>query len=91
MAFHQAQQRLDSCLSAPRVDAKDTFDLLRKELQDFESALEGRRQETGDLIDDGVDLVYRAERAAEQRCTATPAPFDRALLLIGRRHGLEEQ
>jgi tetratricopeptide (TPR) repeat protein len=91
LAFRQALQRLDSCLSAPRVDAKDSLDGFRKEIREFESALEGRRQETGDLVDDGVDLVYRAERAAEQRCTATPAPFDRALLLIGRRHGLEEQ
>jgi tetratricopeptide (TPR) repeat protein len=92
LAVHQALRRLDSCLGAPHVDTTESLDLLRKEIRDFEAALEGRRrQETGDLVEAGVDLVYRAERAAEQRCTAAPAPFDRALLLIGRRHGLEEQ
>jgi tetratricopeptide (TPR) repeat protein len=92
LAFHQALRRLDSCLSAPLVDTKESLDPLRKEIRDFEAALEDRRrQETGDLVEDGFDLVYRAERAAEQKCTSTPAPFDRALLLIGRRHGLEEQ
>jgi tetratricopeptide (TPR) repeat protein len=92
LALQQAFRRLDSCLSAPLLDTKESLETLRKEIRDFEAALKGRRrQETGDLVEDGVVLVYRAERAAEQRCTAAPAPFDRALVLIGRRHGLEEQ
>jgi Tfp pilus assembly protein PilF len=90
-AFEQVSQRLDDCLSGPLVST-DELAPVRDELREVESAVRrpGRR-EPRDLIDDGVDLVYRIERAAEQACRVAPAPFDRALLLIGRRHGLEEQ
>lgn len=91
-SLHQAAQRLDSCLGAPLIGAKESLDALRRELLDFETAFQGRPpQQIVDLAADGVDLVYRAERAAEQHCTAEPTPFDRALVLIGRRHGFEEQ
>jgi hypothetical protein len=91
-SLHQAAQRLDSCLGAPLTGAKESLDALRREIRDVETAFEGRPpQQIGDLAADGVDLVYRAERAAEQHCTAEPTPFDRALVLIGRRHGFEEQ
>lgn len=91
LAFHHALQRLDSCLAASGAEAKDGFDPLRREIRDFESALKRPRRGSRDLVEDGVDLVYRTERALEQTCPTPPDPFDRALLLIGRRHGLEEQ
>jgi hypothetical protein len=90
-AVQQATQRLEACLGDPLVDTKAALELLRNEAREFESPLgQRRRQDSRDLIDDGVDLVYRIERAAEQSCRVAPVPFDRALLLIGRRHRLEE-
>jgi cytochrome c-type biogenesis protein CcmH/NrfG len=91
LALQQALQRLNACLGGS-VEKKGRLELLRTDVRDFEDALEARqRQEVEHLIDDGVDLVYRAERASEQHCTAALAPLDRALLLIARRHGLDDQ
>jgi hypothetical protein len=42
-------------------------------------------------VADGLDLVYRIERAVQQHCGPMLTPLDRALLLIGRRRGFEEQ
>lgn len=92
VAFQQAAQRLETCLSDPSLKVKASFEPLRDEVRAFQAALDlPRRREPRDLVDDGVDLVYRIERGVEQRCGMPPAPLDRALLLIGRRHGFEEQ
>jgi hypothetical protein len=42
------------------------------------------------FVDDGLDLACRVERAVEQGCSVLGAPLDRAILLIGRRHGFDE-
>ncbi|HSC25642.1 MAG TPA: tetratricopeptide repeat protein [Vicinamibacterales bacterium] len=90
-AFQRAADRLDLCLSEPSAHASASLLRLQREAEDFTSVLEGsRRREPRDLADEGVDLVYRIERAVEQSCETPPAPFDRALLLIGRRHGFEQ-
>lgn len=92
VAFQQAVQRLETCLNDPSVQASAGVGPLRDEARNFQSALAlPRRREPRDLVDDGVDLVYRIEKAVEQSCGTPPAPLDRALLLIGRRHGFGEQ
>jgi hypothetical protein len=74
------------------MHANASLEQLRDDARAFKSALDRpRRREPRDLVDDGVDLVYRIERAMEQSCGIPAAPLDRALLLIGRRHGLGEQ
>jgi tetratricopeptide (TPR) repeat protein len=89
--FQHAVRRLETCLSDPSVRTSTSLEQLRTEARDFQSALGQSRRPARDLVDDGVDLVYRLERTVEQSCGAPPAPHDRALLLIGRRHGFEEQ
>jgi hypothetical protein len=53
-------------------------------------ALITRRTPTRDVVDGGVDLVHRIEVVAARHCIAPASSFDRALLLIGRRHGFED-
>ena len=90
-AFQRAAERLEACLSEPSAQTNASLAQLQREAEGFKSALErARRREPRDLADDGVDLAYRIERAVEQSCGTPAAPFDRALLLIGRRHGFEE-
>ncbi|MBI4485978.1 MAG: tetratricopeptide repeat protein [Acidobacteria bacterium] len=85
VAFERASERLEACGDAG-------LEPLRNEARDFESALSlPRRRQPPDLVNDGVDLVYRIERDVEQSCGTPPTPLDRALLLIGRRHGFEER
>jgi hypothetical protein len=65
---------------------------LRSEAEALQSTLRlPPRQDARDVADDGIDVVYRIERALAQSCQLPPAPLDRALLLIGRRHGFEDQ
>jgi len=92
LAFDQAMRRLETCLTDPSVGANASLEPLRDEAQAFQASLGlPRRREPRDLVDDGIDLAYRIERAVEERCGAPLAPLDRALLLIGRRHGFQEQ
>jgi Tfp pilus assembly protein PilF len=88
-AFEQATGRLESCLGMAPAGADPELESLRSEARALAPALD-RRGTPRDVIDDGIDLVYRIERIAERRCPAPAAPFDRALLLIGRRHGFED-
>jgi tetratricopeptide (TPR) repeat protein len=91
-AFQQAVRRLEACLGRSSVEMDARLESLRHEAQEFQSLLAlPRGRQPPELIDDGADLVHRIERAAEGRCGTPTEPFDRALLLIGRRHGLEEQ
>jgi predicted Zn-dependent protease len=91
-ALQQAAQRLEGCSNLPPGSANASLEPLRNELEEFQSergmAREGR--DSRDAIDEGVDLAYRIERAAAESCQLPPAPLDRALLLIGRRHGFGE-
>jgi tetratricopeptide (TPR) repeat protein len=91
LAIQQAVQRLEMCLGDPSLQAHAGLRSLRDEARDFQLALSlPQHRQPRDFVDDGVEFVYRIERAAE-RCAMPPAPLDRAFLLIGRRHGLEEQ
>lgn len=91
VALQHTLSRLDACVTRASVPADAALDQLRTDARELQSALDHpRRREPRDLVDDGVDLVYRAAREMEQRCAMPAAPLDRALLLIGRRHGLGE-
>jgi tetratricopeptide (TPR) repeat protein len=91
-ALQQAARRLDGCSNLPPGSANASLEPLRNELEEFQSERETARkgQDSRDAIDEGVDLAYRIERAAAQSCPLPPTPLDRALLLIGRRHGFGE-
>lgn len=91
VAFQQAMHRLEACVSAPPFQAPASLEGLRSEAREFQSSLAlRRRREPRDFVDRGVELVYRIERAAGQNCPIPPQPLDRALVLIGRKHGFEE-
>ena len=92
-AFEQAMQTLEGCLADPSVavDARVGLDALHAEALEFGVAVAAqRRGDLRTLIDDGVDLVYRVEQSIEGSCETPTMPLDRALLLIGRRHGFEQ-
>lgn len=76
------EQRLD-----PRVDVETRL----ADARGFEDTLKVRnRPDSSDQIDAGFDIVYRGARAADQAC-GSPEPLDKAILLIGQRHELEDQ
>lgn len=81
-----ARERLRDCLapSAPQEAAA-----LQQESEDFAAQLETPAGRDAETIDAGVDLIDRIERAVAIRCS--PAPMDRALLIIARRHGSDER
>ena len=91
LAFEQARASLDICLADPSVGGRASLEALQTEGVDFDAAIaEQRNGDLRNLVDDGVDLVYRIERSMEQRCRTPITLLDRALLLIGRRHGFEQ-
>jgi tetratricopeptide (TPR) repeat protein len=90
--LQQATHRLDVCLNDPDTRETGTLATLRTEVAAFQPALRrSSRRDARDLVEDGVDLEFRIEQAAAQSCPGGGAPLDRALLLIGRRHGLGER
>ena len=91
LAFEQARASLDFCLADPVVAGRASLEALQAEGVEFDVAIaEQRNGDLRNLVDDGVDLVYRIERSIEQRCRTPITQLDRALLLIGRRHGFEQ-
>jgi len=91
LMFEQATSSLGICLIDPLVGGRDTLEALQIETVDFDAAVaEQRRGDLRDLVDEGVDLIYRIERSIELRCSTPITALDRALLLIGRRHGFEQ-
>jgi tetratricopeptide (TPR) repeat protein len=91
-AFQQSERQLETCLGDQSIGASAGLEPLRTEARALRAALERPpRRESRDLVETGTDLVYRIERAVEQHCEPLLTPFDRAVLLIGRRHGLEER
>lgn len=92
----QAIRRLEACQSRPageRLDVDPRVDLeaLLASARGLEAGLGGRHApNSSDQIEAGFDIVYRGVRAADRAC-GSPEPLDRALLLIGQRHGLEDQ
>jgi tetratricopeptide (TPR) repeat protein len=91
-AFEQAARRLETCIDALGIPGNTGLEPLRDDAQAFTSSMSRARQrDARDLVEEGVDLVYRIERAVAERCGAPASAFDRALLLIGRRHGLDQR
>jgi Tfp pilus assembly protein PilF len=88
-ALTQARARLDACLVNLPDDRRVELESLRRDADAAAAALQ-RNRASRDLVDDGLDLVYRIERGAVDRCRIPASPFDRALVLIGRRHGFED-
>ncbi len=91
-AFGQAQGSLEACLHDPSVPSRPALESLQAEAEAMGGTLAARpRRDPPDLIDDGMDLVYRIEQAIDQNCQTPRRPLDRALLLIGSRRGFGEQ
>jgi tetratricopeptide (TPR) repeat protein len=85
--FAYAQHRLSACVEEPSsLPTSDALALL-SEARMFEPQLQHPELEQ-DVIEMGTDLVDRIERLVIQRCGA-PTTHDRALVLIGRRHGAQ--
>jgi tetratricopeptide (TPR) repeat protein len=90
LALQHVVPRLETCLSEPANRTDTTLEQLRSEARDVQSTLDAGRRELRDFVDDGIDLVYRIEQATEEACRLPAEPLDRALVRIGRRHGLGE-
>lgn len=91
VALKEATRSLEVCLVGSLVAARTGLESIRTEALDFEAAVAAQpRGDVRDLVDDGVDLIYRIERSIEPSCRSLTTPLDRALLLIGRRRGFEQ-
>jgi tetratricopeptide (TPR) repeat protein len=82
-----ARRRLAECV-AQRANGAATSDetALRGEAEDFSGTLKPSGILDADLLEMGMDLVSRIAGHVVQSC-ASPAPLDRAMVLIGRQHG----
>jgi tetratricopeptide (TPR) repeat protein len=89
----RAQQRLDACLQFQTAAGLPAGELngLRAELQTFtrRAATSGVREPL-ELIESGVELIYRIENVTSQSCAAATL-LDRALLLIGKQYASGQQ
>jgi tetratricopeptide (TPR) repeat protein len=88
--FRRALEALDGCVTR-KPAANSAFDSLRAEAGALAPALtaEGLRRRP-ESIDTALNLIYRIEQQAVDTCGQGSA-FDRALLLIGRRHEANRQ
>lgn len=93
-ALSYTVRRLDDCqtrAAALRADAGVDLGPALTETRALDASMRSRRGvRTSDDIESAFDAVYRGARDVNRACGA-PEPRDRALLLIGRRHGLETQ
>ncbi len=92
-AIEQARGALDGCLAKLPADAapRASFESLQAELAALTTQMKPVRGAVrSDLVEDGTDLAYRIERGVESTCGITTSG-DRALILIGKRHGLDPQ
>lgn len=84
----QAIRRGDACAVARTAQTTAAVDALRADAQALHDTLKSvRARVSREDIDAGFEVALRLELAIEQSC-APAAPLDRAVLLIGRRHGL---
>lgn len=85
-----AEQRLTSCVQRATGGADGDLDALRAEAKVFAPRLKPPAIRESDTIDAGVDLIDRIEAAVVERCPPAD-PRDEALMLIGRRHGMDSR
>jgi thioredoxin-like negative regulator of GroEL len=83
--LQQAGVRIDDC--AARITSAALLHLraLRADADALQTTIARGGEDARDLSEDGVDLAYRMEAAADEACGAAQAPADRAILLIGHR------
>ena len=86
----QASQRLEGYLGQT-VDSREISRLntLREQALAMESELQSKLPADPEQIKAGVELIYAIEKATST-ATGEPDGFDRALLLIGQKHGGEQ-
>jgi hypothetical protein len=91
VAVMRIRASLDTCLAAKGVTEASTARLesLRSRTFGLERERSRRpRPDSYEVIQEDLGRLYRVERELAVECAPT-APFDRALILIGRRHDLE--
>lgn len=85
----RSQERLDACLADGgqlAANQRTELESLRGEVHAFEAAVgRQRRPRTVDVVERGVNLIFRVEQRARDIC-ALPSALDQALLLIGQRY-----
>jgi hypothetical protein len=85
----QAKRRLELCQGGAQTPV--ALDSVLADLRTLDATLaEQIGPSPSDQIEDGLDLTARAERLADSACGA-PDPADKALVLIARRHGFDEE
>ena len=88
--FRRALEALDDCVTK-RPAANNAFESLRAEAGALEPELTPNRlRRTPESIDIALHLIYRVEQQTANTC-GQGSGFDRALLLIGRRHEADRQ
>jgi tetratricopeptide (TPR) repeat protein len=86
----RALEALDDCIVEQPAGAS-TFESLRAEASSLEPEFEsGRLRRKPESIDLALNLIYRIEQQALDDC-GQGQPCDRALLLIARRHELDQR
>jgi tetratricopeptide (TPR) repeat protein len=92
--LRHATTRLERCLLQPGQDGESSrrvMNSLQQEAFSLTGALTGRRfRGAPEVLERGVDLLSRVERAADDAGCGTPTNFDRALSLVARRYGSDE-
>ena len=88
--FRRALEALDDCV-IKQPAASNAFDALRAEAGALEPELTLERlRRTPESIDTALNLISRIEQQTVDTCGQGSA-FDRALVLIGRRHETDRQ
>jgi tetratricopeptide (TPR) repeat protein len=87
--FTHADERLDACLEPRSGGQPSTTELaVREEAEAFKTLLTPSAILDEDTIESGVEVIDRIEREVIERCPPSTL-LDRALVLIGRRHGVD--
>jgi tetratricopeptide (TPR) repeat protein len=86
--FTHADERLDACVEQhPGGQPSAAEQAIRDEAEAFKTVLTATILDE-DTIESGVELIDRIEREVIERCPPATR-LDRALVLIGRRHGVD--
>jgi tetratricopeptide (TPR) repeat protein len=92
-ALAYARRRLSDCITIGSASGSADGDQPMAALQEEAMALQQRLRPTDridqDILERGLNLVWRIERTVARRCPPT-TPMDDALLLIARAHGAEQ-